>query len=86
MSVGRPVVASGRGGSGEYLRDRENCLIFDPEQGPEALVARIRELADDERLRSRLREGGAETSARFGPDDFSRAVEESLLRATAAGP
>ena len=86
MSVGRTVVASGRGGSGEYLRDRENCLIFDPDQGPEALAASVREIADDERLRSRLREGAAETSARFGADDFSRAVEEALLRAKAAGP
>ena len=25
MSVGRPVVASGTGGSAEYLRDGENC-------------------------------------------------------------
>ena len=39
MAVGTPVVASGRGGSAEFLRERENCLIFDPDQGGEALAA-----------------------------------------------
>ena len=31
MARGRPVVASGRGGSGEYLRDGENALIASPD-------------------------------------------------------
>ena len=33
MACGTPVVASGRGGSGEYLEDGENCLLFDVEAG-----------------------------------------------------
>ncbi len=83
MTVGRPVVATGLGGSGEYMRDGENCLIFDPEDGAEALAGRIRELAGDEALRSRLREAGAATAARFGADDFSRAFAEMVERAGA---
>ena len=31
MGRGRPVIATGRGGSAEYLRDGENCLLFDAE-------------------------------------------------------
>ncbi len=30
MAVGRPVIATGTGGSAEYLRDGENCLIYAP--------------------------------------------------------
>jgi glycosyltransferase involved in cell wall biosynthesis len=86
MAVGRPVVATGLGGSGEYLRDGENCLIFDPEAGPSALAARVRELADDEGLRKQLRQGGAATAGRFGADDFSRAFAELAERAASGRP
>jgi glycosyltransferase involved in cell wall biosynthesis len=85
MSVGRPVVATGLGGSGEYLRDRENCTIFDPAGGPSALADRVREFERDEGLRARLRAGGFATAARFGEHDFSRAFEELLDRAVAEG-
>jgi glycogen synthase len=61
MGVGRPVVATGRGGSGEYLRDGENALLFDAED-PAALAARVERLASDEMLRARLRAGGLETA------------------------
>jgi glycogen synthase len=85
MSVGRPVVATGRGGSGEYLRDGENSLLFDPEAGSAALAGRLWELARDDGLRDSLRQGGFKTVARFGEDDFSRAFEDLLERAV-AGP
>jgi glycogen synthase len=61
MGIGRPVVATGRGGSGEYLRDGENALLFDAED-PAALAARVERLASDEMLRARLRAGGLETA------------------------
>jgi glycosyltransferase involved in cell wall biosynthesis len=81
MSVGTPVVATGRGGSGEYLRDDENCLIFDPDQGPDALVDRIRMLEADPSLRLRLREGGFRSSAELAPEAYNVAVEATLQRA-----
>ena len=86
MSVGRPVVATGLGGSGEYLRDRENCLIFDAAEGAAALAARVRELAADEGLQDRLREGGFATANRFGEHDFSRAFERLLGRSSESRP
>ncbi|MGH2923397.1 MAG: glycosyltransferase family 4 protein [Solirubrobacterales bacterium] len=78
MLVGTPVVATGRGGSGEYLRDRENCLIFDPEHGPEGLAASVRELAADGTLRARLRKGGFATARSIDRDGFSAAGERIL--------
>ena len=76
MACGRPVVASGRGGSAEYLRDGENCLIAAPE--PEAMAAALRRLAGDPRLREHLREGGLRTAARFTEAAYNQAIEAAL--------
>jgi glycogen synthase len=85
MAVGVPVVASGRGGSAEYLRDRRNCLIFDPDAGPGALAAAVRELSSDPALRESLREAGFETSAGLSDEAYDEAIE-ALLAEAARGP
>lgn len=79
MSVGRPVIATGTGGSGEYLVDGENCLLFPPGDAA-ALAGRVRELAADPDLRERLREGGFATAARFTQAAFDRVVIDALER------
>ncbi|MDQ6606809.1 MAG: glycosyltransferase, partial [Actinomycetota bacterium] len=43
MALGRPVVATGAGGSGEYLRDGENCLLARAGDSS-ALAAAVRRL------------------------------------------
>jgi glycogen(starch) synthase len=80
MGKGRPVVATGRGGSAEYLRDGENCLLFEAGD-PEALAAALHRLAGDAGLRERLREGGLETAPRFTEPLYNEAVERALLDA-----
>ena len=86
MSVGRPVVATGTGGSGEYLRDEENCLLFEPGDA-EALAACVRRLAGDPGLRARLVAGGRETAAHFTADAFEqRVVSELETSAFGDGP
>jgi len=82
MSVGRPVIATGTGGSGEYLADGENCLLFPPGDAA-ALADRVRRLAGDPALRARLRRGGFATAARYPAEAFERAVVDVL--ASAAG-
>lgn len=79
MSVGRPVVATGTGGSGEYLADGENCLLFPPGDAA-ALAGRVRELAASPELRARLREGGFATAARFSESAFEAAVVSAIDR------
>jgi glycosyltransferase involved in cell wall biosynthesis len=74
MAVGRPVVATGTGGSGEYLVHEENCLLV-PAGDAEARRAAVERLAGDEALRSRLREGGFATAARH---TLSRFVERMV--------
>jgi glycosyltransferase involved in cell wall biosynthesis len=83
MAKGRPVVATGRGGSAEYLRDGENCVLFEAGDA-DALAAAVRRLADDPGLRARLRAGGLETAPRHTEAVLNEAVERELLAAAGA--
>lgn len=73
MALGRPVLATGRGGSADYLEDGFNSLRFDAGDSV-SLAACLRTLAGDAELRERLRRGGYETAGRHGEDDFNRGV------------
>ena len=80
MGKGRPVVATGRGGSAEYLRDGENCLLF--EAGDASALARsLTRLASDAELRRQLHDGGLETAARYTEPLYNEAVEQALREA-----
>jgi glycosyltransferase involved in cell wall biosynthesis len=84
MALGRPVLATGRGGSGDYLRDGGNALLFEAEDAG-ALATAATRLADDAALRDRLREGGYRTAAEHDEDGFNRGAVEELVRAAARG-
>ena len=82
MAQGRPVVATGRGGSADYLRDGENCLLFEAEDA-QALAAAITRVGSDQGLRARLRDGGFDTAPRHTEAGLNKAVERELLEAAA---
>ncbi len=77
MARGRPVVATGRGGGGEYLRDGENALLFTAGD-PAELAKAVRKLAVDPDLRQRLRQTGLETAPWYTEDVFNAAVLNEL--------
>jgi glycosyltransferase involved in cell wall biosynthesis len=81
MAIGRPVVASGAGGSAEFLEDGANCLLYSPADDPEPLADAVRRLAGDENLRTRVRSGGAATAARLDETAFNAQVAAALDRA-----
>jgi len=83
MGKGRPVAATGSGGSAEYLRDGENCLLFRAGD-PEDLASALRRLTRDPDLRLRLCERGLETAARHTEPVFNAAVEAAVLEAGGA--
>jgi glycosyltransferase involved in cell wall biosynthesis len=85
MAVGRPVVASGTGGSAEYLRHGENCLLYQPRDSARGLAETVERLAGDAELRDRLRAGGASTAARFTARAYDDAIAEALEEAVARG-
>jgi glycogen(starch) synthase len=85
FAVGRPVVATGRGGSGDYLVDGQNSLLFAAGDAG-ALAARLNTLAADASLRDRLREGGYATAASHTEDGFNRRALVEIEVAGAAAP
>ena len=85
MATGRPVAASGRGGSGEYLHDGANCVLFEPDRDGRALASALTRLADDQRLRQRIRDGGFATAAQLTEERFNRALARAVRRAAERG-
>lgn len=78
MAVGRPVLATGTGGSAEYLADGRNCLLTPPGDAAQ-LASAIRRLAGEEGLRGRLTDGGRATARQFAAGDFDAAIEDFAL-------
>ena len=74
MACGTPVVATGTGGSGEYLDDERNCLLFPP-RDVAALANAVRRLADDTALRSVLVDQGRTSAASITVDELALALE-----------
>ena len=79
MACGTPVIATGTGGSAEFLDHERNCLLVAPNDPP-AVADAVRRLAGDPALRERLRAGGLETAARF----TAAAYDDAILRETEA--
>jgi glycogen(starch) synthase len=84
MACGCPVLATGRGGSAEYLREGENCLLT-PAGDAAALAKVVRRLADGPELRERLRQGGLATAVRHPEAAFNEAVEHHLQEMASQG-
>jgi glycogen synthase len=80
MALGRPVVATARGGAAEYLRDGVNALVVEPGD-PATTAAAVRRLADDPALRARLRDGGIATANEHTAERFHARVEHALAEA-----
>jgi glycosyltransferase involved in cell wall biosynthesis len=83
MALGRPVVATGRGGSAEFLRDGENALLFDGSAS--GLAAAVRAVGEDAQLRERLRAGGYATAQAHREETFDERAAEEIRRVAARG-
>jgi glycogen(starch) synthase len=75
MACGRPVVATGTGGSAEFLVDGVNCVLF-PARDAKALATAIARLGADPTLRARLIERGFDTTDGFDTDRLADVLEE----------
>jgi glycosyltransferase involved in cell wall biosynthesis len=62
MACATPVVATGVGGSAEYLAGEENCILVPPDS-PAEIAAALRRLAADDGLRRRLISAGIQGRA-----------------------
>ena len=75
MACGTPVVATGTGGSGEFLIDGANCLIVPPEDH-DATASAVAKLAGDPGLRADLVAGGLRTARELSLDRYADVLEE----------
>jgi glycosyltransferase involved in cell wall biosynthesis len=82
MACGTPVVATGTGGSGEFLVDGVNCLRF-PVKDHVALATAIRRLAEDRDLRRQLVLGGFRTAQELNVDCLAAVLEDWHIAAAA---
>jgi glycosyltransferase involved in cell wall biosynthesis len=80
MACGIPVIATGTGGSADFLRHDENCLIVPPADPP-SLAAAVRRLESDDGLRRRLAEGGTRTARAHSVEATATALESWHLAA-----
>jgi glycosyltransferase involved in cell wall biosynthesis len=74
MACGTPVVATGAGGSGEFLVDGVNALLFG-KGDHEELVEALQRLAADEALRARLVRAGTTTAAELTVEHLADVFE-----------
>ncbi len=74
MACGTPVVATGVGGSAEFLVDGQNYTCF-PAGDPSQLVAAVERLATDEALRAQLVRAGYETARFFDVEHLADTFE-----------
>jgi glycosyltransferase involved in cell wall biosynthesis len=80
MACDTPVVATGTGGTGEFLRDGQNAAFFEPGD-PSSLAATIRRLAGDAALREQLVLAGRRTAGELTIDRLADLLEEWHLAA-----
>ena len=83
MACGTAVVATGRGGSGEFLRDGQNCALFAAGDA-HALASAVRRIAGDPGLRRRLVAGGLTTARELTVDRLAAQLEAIHAGAAAA--
>jgi glycogen(starch) synthase len=81
MACGTPVAATGTGGSGEFLRDGYNCVLFQPGD-PRALAAAVRRLHDDAELRGQVVRGGLHTAEELDVERLVDVLEDWHLAAS----
>jgi glycogen(starch) synthase len=80
MAVGRPVIATSRGGAATYIRDGDNALRM-PVDDPRALAGLVNRLAENPDLRAKLREGGLRTAAEHSAGRYEQLMVDELERA-----
>jgi glycosyltransferase involved in cell wall biosynthesis len=89
MALGRPVVATGRGGSGDYLEHGVNSLLFEAGNAA-SLAGALTSLAEDVALRARLRAGGYATAERHSEAAFNQGalaeIELAVQASSRRGP
>lgn len=79
MATGGFVVVRPNEGNIEYLRDQENCLMYDPNDLQTAVDA-IERIVSDPDLQKKLWEGGQSTADSRAWENFQKQIVEAYLK------
>ncbi|MGH9049763.1 MAG: glycosyltransferase, partial [Acidimicrobiia bacterium] len=82
MACGTPVVATGTGGSAEFLRDGYNCVFFEAGDS-HAFAAAVRRLRDAPAVRTQLVRGGLHTADELDIERLADVFEQWHVAAAA---
>jgi glycogen synthase len=85
MACARPVVATARGGSVTFLRDRDNCVVFGVSD-PRALADAVIEVAKDDDLRRHVVAGGLATVPQYTAERYATELMRLHEAAAANAP
>lgn len=85
MACGTPVVATGTGGSAEFLRDGVNSLLY-PAGDPRLLADVLQKLSLSPALRERLVDGGTATARHLTVDRLAEQLDDVHRRAALDRP
>jgi glycosyltransferase involved in cell wall biosynthesis len=84
MACGCLVLATGSGGSGEFLKDGETALLFPPNDA-DAVAEMVVRLVTEPGLVAGLRSRGRSVSSTLTFEAFAAGVDATLERALAGG-
>lgn len=85
MAAGTPVVASGVGGSGEFLMHNDNAVLFEPGNA-DSLAEAITTVLSDDDLRADIVDAGRRTARFFDADRLAETFEAWHDYAVDGGP
>jgi glycosyltransferase involved in cell wall biosynthesis len=83
MACGTPVIATGTGGSAEYLEHERNCLLVSLNDH-QAVAQSVERLAGDSELRDALRRHGLRSAARYSESECNTVFESQLREVAVA--
>ncbi len=78
MECGTPVIATGVGGSADFLEDGVNCVLFQPGD-PADLARALLRMAQDSQLRQRIIAAGRGTALTYDVAHMADAYEKAFL-------
>jgi glycosyltransferase involved in cell wall biosynthesis len=79
MQMGIPVVCSISEATSEYMRDRENGLLFDPDS-PEDLSLKLLEILDSEDVREKLARDALDSFEKWKLTHYDPELPSTLIR------
>ena len=78
LSVGKPIIASNIPSNTEILKDKENCLLFEPDN-PKSLIDKIESLVGNNKLIEKLSNNSSSLALNYSWEERSKKVINKVM-------